>query len=217
MTPTQAAAKAAARIVLDAGAVYMRAGREPFFFSSGWASPIFIDIKRLISLPEARQRLVGLGLDVIEAEIGSEKFDQIAGCELAGVPFAAIIADRLELPLVVALKQARGFGRLAQCEGEFGPRARTLLIDDVTTDGRTKATFKAALERAQAQVVAIFVFLNYRIFPGTPQIVSLMTLADIVAVAERHGRFEADALREVRDFAANAPDWSARNGGIGNP
>ncbi|VAW12332.1 hypothetical protein MNBD_ALPHA09-738 [hydrothermal vent metagenome] len=158
-----------------------------------------------------------LALDVIDAEINLEKFDQIAGCELAGVPFAAIVADRVELPLVVALKQARGFGRLAQCEGEFAPGARTLLIDDVTTDGRTKATFKAALERANAQVVAIFVFLNYRIFPGSPEIISLMTLADIVAVAERDGRFETDVMREVRDFAANAPDWSGRNGGIDKP
>ena len=161
--------------------------------------------------------LVALALEIIEEEIGADGFDQIVGCELAGVPFAAIVADRLEVPLVVALKQAKGFGRLAQCEGEFAPDTRTLLIDDVTTDGRTKATFREALERASARVVAIFVFLNYRIFPGAPEIISLMTLADIVAVAERDGRFEAGILREVREFAENAPGWSGRNGGIGKP
>ena len=58
MSQIQASAEEAARIVLDADAVYIRTGSEPFFFSSGWASPIFIDIKRLISLPKARRRLV---------------------------------------------------------------------------------------------------------------------------------------------------------------
>jgi len=214
MTNVRADGLEAARIVVDSGAVYTRTSGEPFFFSSGWASPVFIDIKRLISLPEARRRLVAMALDRIDDEIGSEGFDQIAGCELAGVPFAAMVADRLGLPLVVALKQARGFGRLSQFEGHFEPGTRTLLIDDLTTDGRTKATFRAALERAQARVVGIFVLLDYKVFPGSPEIVSLMTLADIVAVAERDGKLDPAALREVRDFAADAPNWSRRNGGI---
>ncbi|HDO51191.1 MAG TPA: orotate phosphoribosyltransferase [Rhizobiales bacterium] len=204
----------AARIVVDSGAVYTRTSGDPFFLSSGWASPVFIDVKRLISFPEARQRLLELALRRIDEEFGSQGLDQIAGCELAGVPFAAMVADRLSLPLVVALKQARGFGRLSQFEGTFEPGARTLLFDDLSTDGHTKATFRAALERAEARIAGIFVLLGYNVFPDPPEITSLMTLADIVAVAERDGKLDPGALREVQDFSANAPDWSRRNGGI---
>ena len=53
----------AARIVVESGAVYTRTSGDPFFFTSGWASPIFIDIKRLISLPAARDTLIGMALD----------------------------------------------------------------------------------------------------------------------------------------------------------
>ena len=175
----------AARVILDGGAVHVRTDGEPFFFSSGWASPVFIDLKCLISDPDARGRLIELMLDGISTAYG-DAFEQVAGCELAGVPFATLTAHRLDLPLVIALKQARGFDRLSQCEGTFDPGAKTLLVDDLTTDGKTKANFKAALERAQANVVGIYVILNYGIFPTAPDIASLTSLADIIRAAE-HG------------------------------
>ena len=201
--------------MLEAGAVYTRTSGDPFFFSSGWASPIFIDIKRLIAFPEARDRLIALALARIEALYGEGAFDQIAGCELAGVPFAAIVADRLRLPLVVAKKQSRGFGRLAQLEGAFDPGARTLLIDDLTTDGRTKANFRRALEAAEADVVGVFVLLDYRVFGAGGDIGSLMTLADILAAARAHALLEPGPLGVIEAFAADAAGWSRRNGGIG--
>lgn len=211
----KAAAAEAARIVVDAGAVNIRAGGEPFFFTSGWASPVFIDVKRLIAFPAGRDRVLELALARIDAAFAAAAYDQIAGCELAGVPFAAMVADRRRLPLVVALKQARGFGRLSQCEGVFDPGARTLLIDDLTTDGRSKLTFKQALERAQAEVVGIFVFLNYGIFPSAPDIVSLLTLADVIVAAQDAAAFPPAVLEEIEAFAADAPAWSQRHGGLG--
>lgn len=205
----------AAQLLLNEQVVYIRTSGDPFFFSSGWASPVFIDIKRLIARPEARTRLLELTLDKIEADIGANTFEQIAGCELAGVPFAAMVADRLACPLVVALKQAKGFGRLAQCEGDFEPGARTLLIDDVTTDGRTKTTFKQALERAEARVVGIFVLFAYNIFPGHARTVALTTLGDVIKAAETNGSLEGSALSALQTYAADAAAWSRHHGGIG--
>jgi len=215
MTRESEEAAEAAQIVLGSGAVYTRTSGDPYFLSSGWASPVFIDIKRLISLPEARSRLLDLALRRIDEKFGDRAFEQIAGCELAGVPFAAMVAERRGLPLILALKQAKGFGRLAQCEGAFEPGTRTLLFDDLSTDGRTKATFRAALERAEASIAGIFVLLHYNVFPASPHIASLMTLADIVAVAKRDGALDPGAQEEVERFAEDAPSWSRRNGGIG--
>jgi orotate phosphoribosyltransferase len=214
MSAVRRNAEAAARIVVGGGAVYTRTSGDPFFFTSGWASPIFVDVKRLISLPDARDRLMTISLETIEQVIGSRTFDVVAGCELAGVPFATMIADRLRLPLVVVRKQGKGFGRLAQFEGTFEPGARALLVDDLATDGFSKTSFKSALERAEAAVVASFVLLNYAIFPAAPKIISLLTLADVIAVAESQHYIDARALEEVKSFLEDAPRWSRRNGGI---
>jgi orotate phosphoribosyltransferase len=208
-------AQAAARVVVQGGAVYVRTAGDPFFFTSGWASPIFIDIKRLISRPAARDALVDAALDRIKAAVGTGNFDIIVGCELAGIPFAAIIADRLRLPLVVVRKQSKGFGRLAQFEGTFEPGARVLLVDDLSTDGINKSAFRSALERAEAKVVDVFVLLDYAIFPASAKLVSLLTLADIIAAVEEQRTLDARGLEEVKTFTANAAQWSKRNGGIG--
>jgi orotate phosphoribosyltransferase len=207
-------AETAAGIVVDGGAVYTRTSGDPFFLTSGWASPIFVDVKRLISMPAARDRLIAMSLEAIDQQVGSRTFDLVAGCELAGVPFATMIADRLRLPLVVVRKQGKGFGRLAQFEGTFEPGARALLVDDLATDGFSKTSFKSALERAEATVVASFVLLNYAIFPSAPKLVSLLTLADVIAAAEARDRLDARALEEVKSFLTDAPRWSRRNGGI---
>jgi orotate phosphoribosyltransferase len=213
---SESPAREAARIILEGGAVHVRTAGEPFYFSTGWASPVFIDLKRLISDTAARERLIELLLGHVAETWGADAFDQVAGCELAGVPFAAITAHRLGLPLVIALKQARGFDRLSQVEGVFEPGARTLLVDDLTTDGRTKANFRDALERAQANVVGTTVILNYGIYPtSAPGISSLTSLAEIIAAAETGGSLDAEVLAEIRTFAADAPLWSRRHGGIG--
>ena len=215
MSENQNAAEDAAKLLLAEEVIYTRTGGDPFYFSSGWASPVFVDIKRLISRPKARARLLELAIEKIGRDIGKSTFDQIAGCELAGVPFAAMVADQLSLPLIVALKQAKGFGRFAQCEGGFEPGARTLLIDDVTTDGRTKTTFKQALERAEANVVGIFVLFAYNIFPGHAETTALTTLGDVISAAEDNGALEASTLKALQTYAQDAASWSRRHGGIG--
>ncbi len=214
MSGSRSEALEAARLIVDAGAVYTRADGEPFFFTSGWASPVFVDVKKLISIPEARKRLIELALARIAATFDTASIDQIAGCELAGVPYAAIIADHLAKPLVVALKQGRGFGRLSRFEGTFEPGTRTLLLDDLTTDGRTKTSVKNALAAAQAEVVGIFVLFDYAIFPTSETIASVATLADVLEIASQDGRMERRDLDIIAAFHSDAPAWSRRHGGI---
>ncbi|MGI9521154.1 MAG: orotate phosphoribosyltransferase [Hyphomicrobiaceae bacterium] len=214
MTDQDPAAMEAAKIVVESGAVYTRTSGDPFFLSSGWASPVFIDIKRLISLADARQRLIELALSKIDVVYQPGAVDMIAGCELAGVPFASIIADRRHLPLVVAMKRARGFGRLSQFEGSFEPGTRTLLVDDLTTDGRTKEAIKQALKAAQAQVVGVFVLLDYNIFRDVSDMTSLMNLAHIVSTAKQGDHISEYDLQVIEEFLFDAPRWSRRHGGI---
>ncbi|MEM8826868.1 MAG: orotate phosphoribosyltransferase, partial [Pseudomonadota bacterium] len=133
MTAQENWASETSRIIIDSRSFYTRTDGDPFYFSSGWASPVFIDCKKLISSPDARDTLVRMAIDRIAEALDVERLDAVAGCELTGVPFATLIADRLNKPLVLVCKQSKGFGRLAQFEGTFEPGARVLLIDDLAT------------------------------------------------------------------------------------
>ena len=70
---------------------------KPFTFTSGWASPVYIDCRKIISYPRARTRISDLGVEKINRAIGFETIESIAGGETAGIPFAAWIADRMNL------------------------------------------------------------------------------------------------------------------------
>ena len=56
---TTAAARDTARLLLDIKAVHCRP-ENPFIFTSGRASPVYIDCRKIISFPEARARILGL-------------------------------------------------------------------------------------------------------------------------------------------------------------
>jgi orotate phosphoribosyltransferase len=73
-----------------------------------------------------------------------------------------------------------------------------VLVDDLSTDGTSKSRFRAALEQAEATVVRTFVLLDYGVFPSDQKLMSLMTLADIIAAGEATKRLSSDALRAVR-------------------
>ena len=135
---------------------------KPFIFTSGWASPVYTDCRRLISFPRVRQTLMDFGAATVFRDAGFEQFDTVVGGETAGIPFAAWMADRLMLPMQYVRKKPKGFGRNAQIEGHLEPGQRVLLVEDLTTDGGSKINFCNALRAAGATVEHIFVIFYLR-------------------------------------------------------
>ena len=213
MSGARSWAEETARIIIDNDCLYTRTQGDPFFFSSGWASPVFIDCKKLISVPAARDALVRMSLECLADTHSS--VDAVAGCELTGVPFATLLADRRGLPLTIVCKQRKGFGRLAQFEGGFEPGTRFVLVDDLATDGMSEAVYETALRHAEAVVEHTFVLIDYAVFPTERSLRSLATLTDVTAAAEETDYFGARDLSEIQRFIADSARWSRLHGGIG--
>lgn len=209
-----------AKMLLEVRAVHFRAD-EPFIFTSGWASPVYIDCRKLISYPRVRAALTDFALATIYREIGFESLDCIAGGETAGIPFAAWIADRMALPMQYIRKKPKGFGRNAQIEGEIREGARTLLVEDLASDGRSKINFCQALRAAGAEVGHTFVVFHYGIFPQSVTALAeigvalhaLATWRDVLAVARQGRYFDEATLAEVERFLDDPVAWSSAHGG----
>jgi orotate phosphoribosyltransferase len=210
-----------AKMFLEVEAVHFNADK-PFIFTSGWASPVYIDCRKLISYPRLRHTLMDFATSTILRDIGFEQFDTVAGGETAGIPFAAWIADRLMLPMQYVRKKPKGFGRDAQIEGHLVEGQRTLLVEDLTTDGRSKINFCKALRNAGAVVDHVFVLFHYAIFPESERIMaetgitmhSLATWWDVLRVAKEGNLFDARTLEEVEKFMNDPPGWSLAHGGV---
>ena len=112
--PTQEEiARLTARMLLEIGAVNFRP-EEPFILASGLPSPTYIDCRKLISFPRIRATLMDFLAVTVMREAGFEAFDNIAGGETAGIPFAALVAERLALPMTYVRKKPKGYGRNAR-------------------------------------------------------------------------------------------------------
>ena len=217
----QVIADLTAKMFLEVEAVRFMADK-PFKFTSGWASPVYTDCRLLISFPRIRRTLIDFGASVVMRDAGFEQFDAVAGGETAGIPFAAWMADKLELPMLYVRKQAKSFGRNAQIEGRVAEGQRVLLVEDMTTDGRSKVNFCNALRQAGARVEHLFVLFFYDIYPEGRKILgdlgvtmhALATWWDILRVAKESNRFEPKMLAEVEKFMHDPAGWSQAHGGV---
>ena len=210
-----------ARMLLEIEAVHFRVD-PPYTFTSGLASPVYIDCRKLISYPRIRSAVMDFGASIILRDVGFEQFDAVAGGETAGIPFAAWLSDKMGLPMQYVRKKPKGFGRDAQIEGALKDGARVLLVEDLTTDGGSKIKFAEAIARTGARVTDTFAVFYYDIFPDTPQKLQdagmrlhyLATWWDILKVSKEQKRFDENTINEVESFLNEPVKWSANHGGI---
>jgi orotate phosphoribosyltransferase len=106
-----------------------------FKLSSGTISPYYIDLRIVPSFPDAFEKICDFYVDFIKDEIGTKKFDRIAGIPIAGLPFACLVAYTVRKPFLYARKGERLHGRQRRIEGVLAPGDRVLLIDDLVTTG----------------------------------------------------------------------------------
>lgn len=207
-------ARLTARALLEIRAVHFNAA-TPFILASGLPSPTYIDCRKLIAYPRIRAMVMDFLAITVMRGAGLEAFDNIAGGETAGIPFAALVAERLALPMSYVRKKPKGHGRNARIEGVMEPGQRVLLVEDLTTDGGSKLSFAEAIRDTGAHCAHAAVIFSYGIFPETEGrlrdhglvLHALCTWWDVLAEARAQGAFEAETLREVEAFLHAPRAW----------
>ncbi|TLX08735.1 MULTISPECIES: orotate phosphoribosyltransferase [Rhizobium] len=212
-------AELVAKMLWEIKAVHFNAA-QPYKLSSGMASPVYIDCRKLLSYPRIRSTVMDFATSTLLRDAGFEQFDCIAGGETAGIPFAALLADRLGLPMIYVRKQPKGHGRNAQIEGNMPEGSRVLVIEDLTTAGGSMFKFIDAIRAAGGIVdhgMALFfysIFGNQRFADGKVRLHHIATWRNVLAVAREQKLFDDKTLKEVEAFLDAPLAWSGRNGGV---
>ena len=155
-----------ANILLSIGCVNINF-KNKFILTSGKKSPVYVDCRKLVSFPKEREIII----NEMSKQIKDIYKDEIivAGGETAGIPYSSFISQKLKLPMVYIRKQPKGFGKGKLIEGEFRKKSKSILIEDMATDGGSKIHFINSMRKAHLSVKDIFVVFFYDIYPSAKE------------------------------------------------
>ena len=175
--------------------------------TSGKKSPVYCDCRRIISFPKERKKLIDFGISKLKEESKFNKVTNIAGGESAGIPFAAFIAQKLNLPMTYIRKEKKKFGKNSQIEGLLSQKDHVLLAEDLMTDGGSKLKFLDAIDKSGANISGIFVIFNYGIIKNyylfkkkKVEVISLTDWSNILEVANRRKILTYEDAKIIESF-----------------
>ena len=155
-----------ANILLSIGCVNINF-KNKFILTSGKKSPVYVDCRKLVSFPKEREIIINEMSKKIKDIYKGEII--VAGGETAGIPYSSFISQKLKLPMVYIRKQPKGFGKGKLIEGEFRKKSKSILIEDMATDGGSKIHFINSMRKAHLSVKDIFVVFFYDIYPSAKE------------------------------------------------
>lgn len=197
---------------------------KPFVFVSGRISPVYIDCRKLLSFPGEREYLVLALAKKVEADIGLNNIDVVAGGETAGIPYAAFVAHMIKKPMIYIRKQPKGYGGTKQIEGILEPGKRVMLVEDLITDGLSKLRFNIGIRGAGAKMthcLCVFDYASDRLNQHEGKLnlakndIDLHVLAnwdDVLDTGMAKNYFTEDQNRQIVDFLLDPENWGRKMG-----
>ena len=207
--------KVTARILIEIGAINFNL-KSPFKLSSGFLSPSYIDCRKIISYPLAFESITDMMIDTIKSDMASQTPSYIIGGETAGIPFAAVIAQKMGLPLSYVRKHPKDHGKNKLIEGEILKGKNSLLVEDLMTDGKSKINFVNNIRAHDIPCDLSLVVFKYNIFnDATSDLernnIDVHYLTDwkhVYNEMRNMNKFEATILSEIRKFLDDPIAWS---------
>lgn len=149
-----------ASYLLEIGAVALRP-QEPFTWTSGIKSPIYCDNRLTMAYPEVRSYIADAFAQLVTSQYPDA--DVIAGTATAGIPHAAWVADKLNLPMAYIRDKAKGHGKQNQIEGRISPGQKVVVIEDLISTGGSSIKAAQAVQEAGGEVLAVLAIFSYEL------------------------------------------------------
>ena len=205
-----------AKILIDIESIKF-SFNNPFVLTSGHKSPVYVDCRKIISYTKERNIILNYAEQYfINNNI---TFDILAGGETAGIPYASFLAERLQKNMIYVRKKTKKFGKNQQIEGSFKEGQKSILIEDLATDGSSKVIFIEAMRKSKLNVDDIFVIFYYNIFDflKTPlaslnvKIHYLCTWKNIVNILRKNKVFSTKNIENLLSFLNEPKKWRQMN------
>jgi orotate phosphoribosyltransferase len=197
--------------LLDIEAVFLNP-REPFTWSSGIKSPIYCDNRLTMSYPAVRNDISSGMAEIIRKHFSD--VEVIAGTATAGIPHAAWVSEKLNLPMCYVRSKAKAHGKGNQIEGKVTAGQKVVVIEDLISTGGSCITAVDALREAGCDVLGVAAIFTYELEKGKKMMeehkISAYTLSDyssLLEVAVENGIVQAEDIEQLKRWRENPEEW----------
>jgi len=204
-----------AQALLEAGAVRL-SPQAPFTWASGMKAPIYCDNRQLLGLPQHRTQ-VKLALAAMAAEL---RPTLIAGTSTAGIPWAAMVADELGLPMAYVRPEPKKHGMGRQVEGPNADGHRVVLLEDLISTGGSSLKCVDALRNEDAHVLGVLALFSYGLEAAESAFEArevplkvLATFEELLDEAVAQGRVDGEGRAALAQWRRDTAAWSRSRGG----
>ncbi len=185
--------------------------QNPFTWASGILSPIYCDNRIVLSYPEIRDWFTA---QLVSLSRSFEPFDMIAGVATAGIPWGALVADRLKAPFIYVRSKAKGHGRKNLIEGHYSGKQKVLVVEDLVSTGGSSLQAVDALLEEKLEVVGVIANFQYgldeskvRFEQAGIQLNTLSNYAALLDAAESSGYIDQEDLPALRSWREKPKAW----------
>ena len=201
-----------ARELLEIGAVSF-SPQQPFTWASGLKSPVYCDNRQILGYPEVRRMVIDGFVSTLSGL--AESPAAIVGTATAGIPHAAWLADRLNLPMAYVRSKPKAHGKKNQTEGWMPDKASVVVVEDLVSTGMSsKAVVEVLLDQGY-DVLAVVAIFSYGFEEAVAVFnaldIPLKTLTgfeDLIQVAVEEQRIPSDAIESLRAWRRDPVTWS---------
>ncbi len=193
--------------LLDIGAVALRPN-EPFTWTSGIKSPIYCDNRLTMSYPDIRDAIAEGFATLIRTHYPDAEV--VAGTATAGIPHAAWVAQKLNLPMAYVRDKAKGHGKQNQIEGLIKSGQKVVVIEDLISTGGSSLKAAQAVKEAGGDVKGVLAIFTYQFaLPEqsfSEEGVELRTLSNYSALVDealRRGAISESDVSLLRSWREN--------------
>ncbi|UXR77584.1 MULTISPECIES: orotate phosphoribosyltransferase [unclassified Staphylococcus] len=190
--------KAIAQSLLDIEAVSL-SPNDMFTWSSGIKSPIYCDNRVTLGFPEVREAIRDGLVELIEQHF--PEVEIVSGTATAGIPHAAYVSEKMNLPMNYVRSKSKSHGKQNQIEGANSKGKKVVVIEDLISTGGSSITAVEALREAGADVLGVVAIFTYGLQKADDMFgdakVPFYTISnydELIEVAEAQGKITSEDI-----------------------